>query len=274
VKLGSAPVGATMRKLAVIFAALAFSGSAFAADMAVKAPSPSTAPAATSYNWTGWYVGLNAGGAWQREDSTTTMDPGGHIGVLGIIALINASGTGSATAGSFIGGVQTGYNWQFNQTVLGIEADFDGLTGNPTLNGAGPLNIAPNTFTTTNSARAEWLATLRPRLGVILGRTLIYATGGLALADIRYTQTYTDTLNSGFGTSSVTTVKAGWTAGGGIEYAFWDKWSTKLEYLYSDFSSVNTTGLVTATTGNTNLLHGSAALATQTVRAGINLKFN
>jgi hypothetical protein len=38
--------------------------------------------------------------------------------------------------------------------------------------------------------------------------------------------------------------------------------------------SVNTTGLITATTGNTNLLHGSADLAIQTVRAGINLKLN
>src|SRR5579871_97465 len=126
------PVGAIMRKLAVVFAAVAFSAPAFAADMAVKAP---RAPAAVPFSWTGWYVGLNAGEVWQREDVTTTMATGGHIGVPATLALINASGTGSATASGFIGGGQAGYNLQLNQLVLGLEADFDGLTGNPTLNG-------------------------------------------------------------------------------------------------------------------------------------------
>jgi outer membrane immunogenic protein len=220
------------------------------------------------------YVGLNAGGAWQREDTTTTMTPGGHIGVPATIALINASGTGSATATGFIGGAQAGYNWQVNQAVFGLEVDIDGLSGNPTLNGAGPLNLAPNTFTMTNSVKAQWMATVRPRLGVVFDRTLVYATGGLAMADIRYTQTYADTLSSGFGTSTTTTVQGGWTAGGGIEQLIWDRWSVKLEYLYAKFSSIGTAGLVTATTGNTNVLNGSADLTIQTVRAGINWKFN
>jgi outer membrane immunogenic protein len=80
-------------------------GPAMAADMAVKAPPPAVA-APSAYNWTGFYLGVNAGGAWAHSgDPSTTLAPGGYLGAANAAALA-AGGTGSMSASTFTGGVQ------------------------------------------------------------------------------------------------------------------------------------------------------------------------
>src|SRR5262245_20206924 len=108
--------GAFMKKLAIAIAAIALIGTpAFAADMAVKArpaaPAPMPAPV---YNWTGWYVGLNAGGAWGHSDNSTSTvfnDPG-YFDPTSIPAIASA-GAQSTDLSGFTGGIQAGYNWQW-----------------------------------------------------------------------------------------------------------------------------------------------------------------
>jgi outer membrane immunogenic protein len=111
------------------FGLAATSGLVFAADMAVKAPPPA-APAPV-YNWTGWYVGVNAGASFGNVKTDFNVAPGTSLVIEGESF---STGTIPGFAGSdrvypsgFIGGGQIGYNWQFSPIwVVGFEADFQG----------------------------------------------------------------------------------------------------------------------------------------------------
>jgi outer membrane immunogenic protein len=130
------------RTLATTLAATALSlGAARAADMSFKAPPPVAPP----FSWAGFYAGANAGGAW--DDSGFAADPGQYMlspfafrdnagaftGIPGILVFVPGTfplpgrvAVGS-NRGSFLGGVQVGYNWQFGTTVLGLEGQIDSL---------------------------------------------------------------------------------------------------------------------------------------------------
>jgi outer membrane immunogenic protein len=104
-----------MKKLLVSsIAALGLIGTpAFAADMAVKAPPPTPAPV---YNWTGWYVGVNAGGSIGRDRTTQSIE---NVTV----------GSFTMSPAGFIGGGQIGYNYQFApHWVVGVEGDIQGAS--------------------------------------------------------------------------------------------------------------------------------------------------
>src|SRR5262245_13465023 len=92
---------------------LAGVGAASAADMAVKAR-PAPPPLPPPCVWCGFYIGLNAGGTWDRNDATYTQLPGG---------LVNPTASVRLDTSGFIGGGQVGYNWQWSNFVLGIEGD-------------------------------------------------------------------------------------------------------------------------------------------------------
>jgi outer membrane immunogenic protein len=266
-----------MRKLLVATAALAalVGTPALAADMAApvyKAPPP---PAPVC-NWCGFYIGVNAGAEWTKSDFTSTMGPGGGFFIPASIAFINTIGNGSARKTGFIGGGQIGYNWQFNNIVLGVEADFDGVaSGRATFNAAG-VTPGGSAVTLSNTLAPKWFATVRPRLGVAFNQTLFYATGGLAVLNSTYTQTFTNVTGGvpGGGGSSTNDTKAGWVVGGGLEYAFTHQWSVKAEYLYSKFPALTTAGLVFPGGGFApNPLNGTATQSIQIARGGINYHF-
>jgi outer membrane immunogenic protein len=86
-------------------------------------------------------------------------------------------------------------------------------------------------------------------------------------------------MQTAFDGVTTTHTQAGWTAGAGIEWAFADNWTAKVEYLFVDVGSVNVTCVVTACT-NTTLgftasgIPVSASLTENIVRAGVNFKFN
>src|SRR5579862_8868434 len=98
-----------------------------AADLPTRKEAPAPVFVPPPFTWTGFYIGLNAGGIWPSGSrSATLFDP--DAGIDG--GFLNAAfpgGLGSQSAG-FIGGGQAGYNWQTGAFVLGIETDFDGTT--------------------------------------------------------------------------------------------------------------------------------------------------
>jgi outer membrane immunogenic protein len=119
----------------VVFLGISGVGGALAADLPVKAPPP--APVVV-YNWTGWYVGLNAGGIWPNSDGVSHSAVAGpcNVAVVGCSPAAPGTNAGTVLAGGstfntglgngagFIGGGQFGYNWQFNgRGVLGFETD-------------------------------------------------------------------------------------------------------------------------------------------------------
>ncbi len=261
-----------MRKvLGLVGATLLFAGPALAADLG-KPPAYKAPPLAPVFSWTGCYIGANAGGASSKSNFSTGIDPGTHLGVPANLAAVSAAGTGSASDTGFIGGGQVGCNFQSGQFVIGVEGDFDYFGTESTLSGSGVLTTR-DPFAITNSVKTNWLATVRPRAGIAFGPSLLYVTGGVAFTDIKYTQSYADTLFDAVGGSSVSETKVGWTVGGGWEYAFAPNWSFKAEYLFAKFSSVSTSGLIVSTTGGTNVLNGSADLQAHIGRVGLNYKF-
>jgi outer membrane immunogenic protein len=236
-----------------IFAA---SGLAFAADMAVKAPPSAPAPV---YNWTGWYAGVNAGGNWGTSDSSTNgVGVGGLFTapdcfppdsdcVLNAVDFQNAGVLKTDTSG-FVGGGQAGYNWQKGNVVLGLETEFEYFRSAGTSSNTVETVQKTGTLTVTSSMSTNWLFTLRPRLGWAVDNWLVYATGGLAVTDLKPGFSYSDTtslLSSGAGSFSDT--KAGWTVGGGVETMLPDRWVLGVEYLFVKFDNVAATVPVTIT---------------------------
>ena len=207
---------------------------AAAADMPAKALA---VPIADPI-WTGWYLGLTAGGDWSTSEvSTSTASvPGAGLQLSALaIGLINSAGspTDIHTSG-FTGGAQGGYNYQMGQWLVGVEADIEYLRGSGSTSAA-----APGTFILNSSVSTDWLFTARPRLGFISNNWLFYGTGGLAVTHISGTWNLGGSAGIAENDSASTT-KAGWVVGGGIETMLPGKWLIGAEYLYVNFDSVST----------------------------------
>src|SRR5262249_24486005 len=145
-------------------------GVATAADF--QAP-PSSGPA---YDWTGWYVGLNAGYDFNSANDIVTKSTntfafaGGGGPILG--AAITTLSTFTAPGGkngAAVGG-QIGYNWRFaNNWLAGTEMDSQGVSGTGSSGSVSRVALAglPNTLgqSTSVSSNIEYLGTVRGRLG-------------------------------------------------------------------------------------------------------------
>jgi outer membrane immunogenic protein len=260
-----------------------------AADLILrKAPPP--APAAPAPTWTGFYAGANAGYGWVDPTASFTANPEPAGG--GLAGLVQSGPPIDFNMMSAVGGGQLGYNWQSSQQWLaGVEADID--FGN--LQGGGSANYLSSihqAMASTADERVDWFSTIRGRLGYLpLNNLLLYGTGGVAIAGVKQDVAYN---NNGAatvadqdgncapgpgacyaGSSSRTAI--GWTAGGGLEYAFADRWSARTEYLYIDLGDNNFTESVpyTNTPGvpaSTINVHYTPTIL-QVVRAGLNYRF-
>jgi outer membrane immunogenic protein len=256
-------------------------GAASAADLAARTYTKAPAMVDPAYNWSGWYAGGNVGAAWSRTDYATTNTTGapGIFGGASNIALVSALGTGSVNqSGKFTGGVQAGYNWQVSpQWLFGVEADINSLRQNPSLIQTGVSTIGA--ITLANTTNTNWLATFRGRAGLTLDRTLLYVTGGAALTDMSYTQTFNGPglaggVGNSFGTSVVSSTRVGWTVGAGVEQALWGAWTVKGEYLFTRFNGMGTATTVNAVGGfNQNLTGNTGNLDIQVARVGLNYRF-
>jgi outer membrane immunogenic protein len=231
--------------------AVILSQSAFGADL------PATKVTAISQSlttWSGFYAGLNAGGAWTNSSSINVKNwplPGSSWSMFNALASGNVR---TSSQPSFIGGGQIGYNWLPNfkdlNMVLGLETDIQGNTssgGNSSginnyvpsaiILSTGPLRLPIDiTTSVTGSQQLNYLGTLRGRLGYLIGPTLLaYGTGGLAYGGA---STYVTSIQNSYGTiysnsspiasasiaaqgqGSNSTSLVGWTAGGGLEWMF------------------------------------------------------
>jgi len=165
---------------------------AFASSVAAAADMPIKAPQAPVYQWTGCYAGLNGGGGASASNFTATVDPGTHL-LTTDPALVGADGTGSMNASNFLGGGQAGCNWQSGTLVYGLEGDFDYFhSKSQFINPFDTLSDGVTPFTITQSLTTDFLATVRPRIGIAADRNLGYITGGVAFTKANYTESYVD----------------------------------------------------------------------------------
>jgi len=265
-----------MRRIVVsIFAAsLLFASQAFAADMPVKAPPPPTA----APGWTGWYLGGNAGGFWgaSRTTSATTPIPGAGF-TIAALAIINAQGApANIDTSGFTGGVQGGYNYQVGQWLVGLEADFEAFHNKDTLTSAVPGVIAGSTFVLNSTVNADWLLTVRPRLGWVANNWLLYGTGGLAVSRVSAAWNFTNPGGVPTFTESASTAstKTGWTAGGGVETMLPGRWVVGVEYLYVKLGNISTSAItISSVAGPINPFSHSVDFSSNIVRLRLSKAF-
>ena len=202
------------------------------------------------------------------------MGPGTHLSG-GDPAVVAASGGGSNNEVDPLAGGQVGCNWQASTLVVGVEGDFDYFHSKPGFsNNTNTLSDGVTPFTISPTLTTNYLATIRPRIGIGADRNLAYITGGAAFTHVSYSESYSDgAAPPGVGTATTSKYLAGWTAGAGWEYAFAERWTVRAEYLIAGFPKVSAVGAITDAAGGSNTLHGSSDVTIQLVRAAVNFKF-
>jgi opacity protein-like surface antigen len=241
---------------------------AFAGDvLATKMEAPDSV-----YDWRGLYGGVNVGVAFGAYDPTTSTGPGPYFGPTNVYSgAVSAVGTQSINPIGFLGGSQLGYSWQKGHFVGGLEADFDYLHLNGSVNRAAAYpGISNSRFAVNAYANADWLLTIRPRVGYAADNWLFYATGGLAVADPRVDYMFEDIIAAQ--SAVLNSLRLGYAVGSGVEWGLTDQLSLKAEYLHVGFNRASATE-----TSATNLFgqafQQSADLKGDFFRLGFNYRF-
>jgi outer membrane immunogenic protein len=200
-------------RLAISLAALVPVSSALAADLDPPPP-PVEELRPSSYDWSGVHVGVFAGGTYMEGHYDTTE-------FCSVALPVACGGYDPEMSGIGLhGGFLVGYNHQFDNAVIGVEADwaFGGEIGS---------NEEPAEMTYMDF---DSIATLRARAGMAFDNTLIYATAGVALIDSRFYSTDAP-MGSGLEVEDSKWL-TGLAIGAGVEHAFTDHLSGKMEYMY------------------------------------------
>jgi opacity protein-like surface antigen len=264
-----------------VHAAAAFVVLASMAPAGAQAPPPPG-----TVNWAGPYVGLNLGGDWGQLPGSVSVPatPAGAVPGSPAVAGRTAHLSGGTNA-AITGGGQAGYNWQFNNFVLGVEGDFNGgglSTTTTAPAGAGNFLAGSNL-----QASSDWNASIRGRIGYAWNQFLVYGTGGVAFADASLKANYPPTTAGGVtvpgSSASNSTTLMGPTVGGGVEYAMTPNISVGGEYRYTDYGHDSFhSGSVTTAAGGTAAAPlfasepatGKIGLRDNTVMLKVNYRFN
>lgn len=219
-----------MTKLVIAAAALALStGSAVAQH--------------TGFDWSGAYVGAQAGYVWgdatavyPKDAGATSIDPNG-----------------------LLGGAYIGYNHQMpNSIVLGIDADI----AQADVSRTGHYVRSGITYNSTDSLKLHWSGAVRGRAGYAAGRFLPYLAAGVAFGRVNASS---DDINPNF-VGSWDKTYIGYTVGGGVEFAAASNIVLRSEYRYSDFGKYTFRKAASITEHTVNL-------KTHEIRIGIAYKF-
>lgn len=194
-------------------------------------------------DWHGFYLGLNAGGAWNTTCNTWTAN-----GPLVNTAAFN--NRNCPNNGVFVGGGQIGYNFQYNAWVWGFSLDYEAWGSKNrsrtlTYSGAGLPN---GTYDFSGKINPDGFLILGPRLGYAVGNLLPYVRVGAVFSSgshdvmATYTPTGAAAPTASF-TGSKNSSSTGFGASLGFEYALPEQWSFKMEYTYMSFSKGSNSGV-------------------------------
>lgn len=244
-------------------AAIGFASVAFAGDMPKKAP---------VYNWTGFYVGGNVGYGWgvNSNSNVTFVDDS----VIGLAGYFRAGGNvmPSVQQKGAIGGLQFGYNWVLSPTwVIGLVADLQASD----MKASATNTVTPPgrpTSNQSNSLETDWFGTVRAKVGFAQNNWLFYGTGGLAYGQVKASGFWNVPAVPFNFAGSVSTTRAGWAAGAGIDYGFTRNWTIGVEYLHVDLGGVSYTDTSTNGIATLTTLTISNRAAANIARATLNYK--
>jgi outer membrane immunogenic protein len=202
-------------------------------------------PAVVLFRWTGVHVGLHVGGAIGSKDETPV--PFGLLlsaapnpcpvvpppfGLCGAIAPspvnVNVSG--------WLAGGQIGADYQIENWVIGVEgqASWTNAKGSTTCGGLGTPDAAA-VLAGSCTAKLDNLGTAAVRAGYAFDRLLVYGKGGAAWTNDNYQVKFTTAMTNLL--FSANELRWGWMVGAGVEYAFTDSWTAKIEYNYMDLGA-------------------------------------
>src|SRR6185437_14891418 len=270
-----------MRRFLLAAVMFGMAAGAQAADMPDFLRGTLPASNAPTRNWDGWYAGGQAGESWVNTDyrntasaqtnnlfrGTTLAGPASELNVLG---KVNEQST---AFGAFVG-----RNWQFDDVVLGVEANYNYLSGLSSSTGGsiGPIQVAEPglilgpgqtavdavTLNGHSSLRVHDQVTFRGRAGWATGDFLPYMFGGLAVGRMDVSSTVSSSVQrtvfdpvlppNTFSlpqfalTSTVAKSNAfvaGWTAGLGFDYMLWGNVFLRAEWEYIQFMSIQETSV-------------------------------
>jgi outer membrane immunogenic protein len=196
------------------------------------------------------------------------------------IPTLNALGSPRLSQTNAIVGAKAGYNQQWGAFVLGLEGDISSFRFNPTAAATGnPFITFPGgSAQISTSVSTSWLATIRGRAGFAVDHWLFYGTGGVAFADVRYSNAYQafSPLGAGFDFegASASQTRTGWAAGAGVEYAISPHVILSAEYLHVDLGTITAVGAVTTQfNASTATFNFSTKVTSDLVRVGAAYKF-
>ena len=235
--------------LAATTLATAGISAASAADLPMRSAPPAPYIAAVPlFTWTGFYLGAQVGYGWNANENDIVLPTG----------FVVQRGDFGDSGDGFLAGVHAGYNVQLGSFVIGVEGDVEGVFGDDDddLVIVGPDGVVFTNYGFAGNA-LDWQGSIRARAGFAFDRALIYATGGFAFAGVSGSFGLLDS-----GDDNLT----GWTLGAGIEYAFTNNLTTRLEYRYTNFDGGNNVF--------NNVSLGSNDIEFHTVRAGLSYKFS
>src|ERR1700761_1939217 len=182
--------------LTTAIVSLGLSGMASAADLPARTYTEAPEYVQAAYDWSGFYIGINGGGATSRFDWNADGfgDEGSH------------NATGGTVGGQF------GYRWEMSSWVFGLEAqgnwaDFKGS------------NLSQQFAGQTNQTKIDAFGLFTGQIGYAWDRTLVYVKGGAAVTDNKYTAFFGPLVDS------TSETRWGATVGVGFEYAVAPGWS-------------------------------------------------
>jgi outer membrane immunogenic protein len=232
-------MGAGMNRFAVVGAAFlsigGFVGTASAADLPARVYTKAPAMVAPVYNWSGFYIGLNAGGGSSHDCYTITSSAGVPVNP-------NSEGCHNATGG-MVGG-QVGYRWQWTNWVVGVEAQGDWAN----LKGSNSSLTAIIPF--TNQTKIDAIGLFTGQVGYAFNNVLLYAKGGAAVTDNKYSSFFPVSnvfAPAGVPFNQASETRWGGTVGAGVEVGFAPNWSVAVEYDHLFMGNNNVTFPPTAT---------------------------
>jgi outer membrane immunogenic protein len=234
-------------------------------------------------DWSGFHVSGLVGATVGLSDAKASPRRSGSTYFSGTdFDQLTSDGTGNLTELEWSGSLKGGYSRQFGSFLVGIEASAD----TPAFDDA---RFTTATYQSNAAARylleqrvkANWMATLRPRLGWAQDNWLVYVTAGPAVTRVTVETTFSDNFSfgggcCGSGHSSSTQTKFGAAYGLGGDYALGQNWSLTTQYLYTDFGRVKTSTTVVhpGAGAGSSVLDSSADVRTHAAMIGVTYRFN
>ena len=203
-----------MKKVLLVAVSLAAMGigSALAADLPARTYTKAPVAVAPVYNWSGFYIGLNGGGA----SSHNCWNINNAVGVA-----VPSTAEGCHNATGALAGGQIGYRWQMTNWVFGLEAQGDWAD----LKGSNVSQLTAPFAVFNNNSKIDAIGLFTGQIGYAWNNVLWYGKGGAAVTHDKYNG---DILGTTFDTASET--RWGAAVGTGIEVGFAPGWSVAFEY--------------------------------------------